>query len=525
MDTDVLIVGAGPTGLMLANQLVRRGVRVEIIDRHSGPAQQSRALGVQARTLEIYAQLGIVERALELGKKGNGATMWAQGRRMAHVPLGDAGRTVTPYPYILVLGQDDNELIMGEKLNSLGVHVQWNTELVDFTQHANHVSATLKLPDGGSRTVTASYIAGCDGARSAVRKLSNIGFPGAPYEHVFFVADVEMTGTMAPEQVNVYLWQTGFHLLFPMRGKDHWRIVGIVPPELRGKEGLDLDAVMPSLRKEAGANLDIKSCSWFSSYRIHHRAAERFRDRRAFILGDAAHIHSPVGAQGMNTGLQDAYNLAWKLALVVQGKADPELLDSYHEERHPVAQRLLETTDRGFKLVVSDSWLAGLFRTKIMARIAAFAMSKERIQRVAFRTVSQTGINYRKSPLSKALDALPFEAPQCGDRFPWLHLELRPNGQVEDSFKTLEDRHFNLVAFGQVAPASAAFGFGDIVRTWTIPPSPVNDAELKRVGIPQPSFYLIRPDGYVGLCGKTADSAAIRRYLSDTAGLNALSDC
>ena len=242
MDTDVLIVGAGPTGLMLANQLVRRGVRVEIIDRHSGPAQQSRALGVQARTLEIYAQLGIVERALELGKRGTGATMWAQGWRMAHIPLGDAGGAVTPYPFILVLGQDDNELIMGEKLDALGVGVQWSTELIDFAQHAGHVSATLKRPDGSSRSVSAAYIAGCDGAHSAVRKLSGIGFPGAPYEHVFYVADVEMTGTMAPEEVNIYLWRKGFHLLFPMRGSDHWRIVGIVPPQLRGSDELDLDA-------------------------------------------------------------------------------------------------------------------------------------------------------------------------------------------------------------------------------------------------------------------------------------------
>ena len=320
MDTDVLIVGAGPTGLMLAIQLAQRGVRVEIVDRHAGPAMQSRALGVQARTLEIYAQLGIVDRALELGTKGTGATLWAQGRRMAHVPLGDAGSAFTPYPFVLVLGQDDNELIMGEKLNDLGVRVQWNTELVDFAQHIDHIAATIKTPDGGSRTLTAAYIAGCDGAHSAVRKLSNIDFPGAPYEHVFFVADVEMTGTMVPEEINVYLWREGFHLLFPMRGKDHWRIVGIVPPELRGRDDLGLDAIMPSLHKEAGANLSINTCSWFSAYRIHHRAAERFRDRRAFILGDAAHIHSPVGAQGMNTGLQDAYNLAWKLALVVKGQ-------------------------------------------------------------------------------------------------------------------------------------------------------------------------------------------------------------
>lgn len=517
MDTDLLIVGAGPTGLMLANQLARRGARVEIVDHHAGPAMQSRALGVQARTLEIYAQLGIVDRALELGRKGSGATLWAQGRRMAHVPLGDVGSAVTPYPFILILGQDDNELIMGEKLDALCVQVQWNTELVDLTQHVDHVSATLKLPDGSNRIVTAPYIAGCDGAHSAVRKLSGIGFPGAPYEHVFFVADVEMTGTMVPDEVNVFLWQAGFHLLFPMRGKDHWRIVGILPPELRDRNDLDLDAVMPSLRQEAGDNLSIRNCSWFSAYRIHHRAAERFRDRRAFILGDAAHIHSPVGAQGMNTGLQDAYNLAWKLALVIQGKADPDLLDSYNEERLPVAQRLLRTTDSGFKVVVSDSWLAGLIRTEVIARVAAFAMSTERIQKFAFRMVSQTAINYRRSSLSEALDPLPFAAPQCGDRFPWLHLKLHVGGPVEDTFKTLDDRHFNLLAFGQTAPAE--LGFGELIQRWTIPDDPHNDAELARVGILRPSFYLIRPDGHVGLCGKTADPAAIRRYLAGTIGL------
>jgi hypothetical protein len=306
-----------------------------------------------------------------------------------------------------------------------------------------------------------------------------------------------------------------------MRGKDHWRIVGIVPPELRDADKLDLDAVMPSLRREAGANLSIASCSWFSSYRIHHRAAERFQDRHAFILGDAAHIHSPVGAQGMNTGLQDAYNLAWKLALVVKGEAYPDLLDSYAEERLPVAQQLLKTTDSGFKIVVSDSWLAGLMRTKILARIAAFAMSIERIQKFAFRTVSQTGINYRKSSLSKTLDALPLNAPQCGDRFPWLHLRLHAGGPVEDTFRAFDDLHFNLVAFGQSAPASSDLGYGDIVRTWTIPSNPENDIELARVGIPQPSFYLIRPDGHVGLCGKTVDLPAIAQYLAEPIGLAA----
>jgi 2-polyprenyl-6-methoxyphenol hydroxylase-like FAD-dependent oxidoreductase len=230
MDTDVLVVGAGPTGLMLANQLARRGVRVLIIDRHAGPSLQTRALGVQARTLEIYAQLGIVDRALELGKIGTGANLWAQGRKMARVPLGDAGKSVTPYPYILILGQDDNERIMGEKLRELGVPVQWNTELVALEQEADKVTATLKMANGTKRAIGAAWACGCDGAHSAVRELNGITFPGAPYEHVFFVADTEVTGSMVPDEVNIYLWEKGFHLLFPMRGKDHWRIVGILPP-------------------------------------------------------------------------------------------------------------------------------------------------------------------------------------------------------------------------------------------------------------------------------------------------------
>src|SRR5256712_383815 len=248
MDTHVLVVGAGPTGLMLANQLGRRGVRAMVIDRHAGPSLQTRAIGVQARTMEIYAKLGLADRALELGKDGSGANLWAEGRWMARVPLGEAGRDLTPFPFILILGQDDNE-----------------------------------------------------------------------------------------------------------------RIMGILPQALRNKSDVTFEDVIPSLRREAG-DLTFKACSWFSTYRIHHRSASRFRDRRCFLLGDAAHIHSPVGAQGMNTGLQDAYNLAWKLALVADGRADPALLDSYEAERVPVAERLLKTTDQAFSLIVSDRWLAGIFR-------------------------------------------------------------------------------------------------------------------------------------------------------------------
>ena len=513
MDTDVLIAGAGPTGLMLANQLARRGVRVLIIDRHAGPARETRALGVQARTLEIYQKLGIVDRALALGKRGDGANLWAQGKRKGRVPLGDAGKSVTPYPYILVLGQDDNERIMGERLRDWNLSVTWNTELVALEQQNDGVVATLNSADGTTRQITAAWVGGCDGARSAVRELNKIPFVGAPYEHVFFVADVEMTGTMVPDEVNVYLWKSGFHLFFPMRGENHWRIVGILPPELRNKDDVDFDAVIPSVRGEAGSDLSFKSCSWFSTYRIHHRAAERFREGRCFLMGDAAHVHSPVGAQGMNTGLQDAYNLAWKLALVVQGKADATLLDSYEAERIPVAQHLLETTDRGFKFIVSDSAWAGLLRTQVIARLAAFAMSRKSVQGFAFRTVSQIGIHYPKSALSVALEALPQKAPQAGDRFPWLKLKRRAGGPVEDLFQALDDTHFQLLVFGQ--PGQVPSLSSDLLQIHAIPADPGNDAELARANIPQPSFYLLRPDGYVGLCGARLEPGAVKRYFSE----------
>ena len=426
MNTDVLVVGAGPTGLMLANQLGRRGVRTLIVDRNPGPSIQTKALGVQARTLEIYAHLGIVERALELGTRATGANMWAEGRRAARVPLGDIGRDLSPYPFLLILGQDDNERLLGEALRGHGMDVQWNTELVDLVQTAEHVSATLKRADGSMLEIKADWVAGCDGAHSAVRSLSKIDFPGAPYEHVFFVADTRVTGSMVPGELNVYLWRSGFHLFFPMRGSDHWRVVGIVPPELRARDDLDFDAVVPSIRREVGAPLSFQACSWFSTYRIHHRRAERFRDRRCFLLGDAAHIHSPVGAQGMNTGLQDAYNLAWKLALVTAGRAGVSLLDSYEIERIPVAERLLRTTDQAFSFVVSDRWLAGLLRTRVFPRILAFAMTRDRMRKLAFRTISQIGIRYPSSPLSQTLEGLPDSAPRAGDRFPWLRLKFSP---------------------------------------------------------------------------------------------------
>lgn len=515
MDTEVLIVGAGPTGLMLANQLARRGVRAMIVDRHSGPAQQSRAMVVHARTLEIYSKMGIIDQAFALGTRAGGANLWANGRWTARVPIGDIGKRMSPFPFLLMLGQDDNERIMGAKLREHDVDVQWNTELVAFEQQPMHVDVTLKGPDGGTRKIVAAWVAGCDGSRSPVRELSGITFPGAPYEQTFFVADTEATGPMKPDELNVYLWRDGFHLFFPMRGKDRWRVIGILPKPMRTRDDVTFDELIPEIQQEAGARLNFKQCHWFSTYRIHHRAAEKFRDRRCFLLGDAAHIHSPAGAQGMNTGLQDAYNLGWKLALVVQGQASPALLDSYEQERLPVAQRLLRTTDRLFQILVANGWFGTLLRTRIIARVAAFATTIERVRKLAFRTISQIGIRYRGSPLSRTLAGVPAGAPMAGDRFPWMQLRFRADEPMKDLFQMLDDTSFNLLMIGQSISAARVPVSAGLLRTLEIPWDADNASEFGHVGISGPCFYLLRPDGHVGLAGTRMDAVEVSRYLSE----------
>lgn len=511
--TDVLVVGAGPTGLMLANQLGRRGVRTTIIDRHSGPAVESRAMAVHARTLEIYSKLGIAERAVELGRPGYGANMWAGGRWRARIPLNEMGKELSPFPYVLMLGQDDNERIMGERLGTWGLAVQWNTELMALEQKADHVAATIKDPDGSTRTITATYVAGCDGARSSVRDLNGIAFPGAPYEHAFFVADTEAVGPMVPDELNVFLWRSGFHLYFPMRGTNGWRVIGILPEHLFGKDDVSFDDLIPTLLHVGAAGLSFRVCHWFSTYRIHHRCTERFRDRRCFLLGDAAHIHSPMGGQGMNTGLQDAYNLAWKLALVTSNRADEALLDTYEAERRPFAQKLLATTDRAFRIVVSENWFAGMLRTYILPRVVAFAMKRRAVKRAAFLTLSQIGIRYRESSLSQTMESVPENAPRAGDRFPWVRLKFQAQGPREDLFQKLDDTRFNLLVIGQPAPRAASLQLGDVLQIHAVPADIENDAALAAASIPSPSYYLLRPDGHIGLAGTFFQEADLKQWL------------
>ncbi|MEO8629216.1 MAG: FAD-dependent monooxygenase [Betaproteobacteria bacterium] len=281
-----------------------------------------------------------------------------------------------------------------------------------------------------------------------------------------------------------------------MSGADLRRIVAILPRELRDKADLTFDDVIVSIRKQAGPELVFQKCTWFSTYRIHHRRARRFRDRRCFILGDAAHVHSPVGAQGMNTGLQDAYNLGWKLALVVAGTANARLLDSYEAERIPVAERLLSTTDRAFSVAVSNNAFAGFFRTRMLARMVAFAMHFEAVRKFAFMTIAQTGISYRASPLSQTLHGVPEAAPRAGDRFPWLRLKLAAGGPVEDMYEKLNDTKFNLILIGQSSAHANLPGFGGHLLVHTEPNDLANESRTGARAYPI-AFVLFAAAGWL----------------------------
>ncbi|MCC7283393.1 MAG: FAD-dependent monooxygenase, partial [Acetobacteraceae bacterium] len=316
---DVLVVGAGPTGLLLALWLHRLGVSVRIIDRMPRPGTASRALGVQARTLEIYRQLGIADRVVKLGLEFTAANIWVRGRKRARAAFGEMGKGISPYPYMLILLQDVHERVLEDTLAGLGLIVERDTELVGFEQDAHGIAATLRHAGGAAGRCEAAYLAGCDGARSLVRETIGAGFPGGTYAHRFYVADAVVRGPVANGELHVALDDDDFLAAFPMPGEGHVRLIGTVRAEAENAPMPQWQDVSTIVLRRLGVTVQL--VNWFSTYQVHHRVAGHFRDRRVFLLGDAAHIHSPVGGQGMNTGLADATNLGWKLAAVLQGRA------------------------------------------------------------------------------------------------------------------------------------------------------------------------------------------------------------
>ncbi len=507
-DTQVLIIGAGPTGLVLALWLSRLGVRFRIIDRAAEPGVASRALGVQARTLEFYRQLGLAESVIEHGLAFAAANIWVRGAHAARAALGEMGKDLSPYPYILILPQDEHERLLIARLAAAGVAIERQTELLGFDDAGSQVKARLKHPDGTEAACEADYIAGCDGAHSRVREVIGAGFPGGTYEHLFYVADMQADGPVVNGELHVALDDSDFLAAFPMKGPGRVRLVGMAVAPAEGQAAPVWDDMRRAVVMRLG--IGVERVNWFSTYHVHHRVAGHFRRGRAFLLGDAGHIHSPVGAQGMNTGIADAGNLAWKLAAVLQGRAAPALLDSYEPERIAFARRLVATTDRVFTLVTSPGPLARFVRTRIVPRLLPRLARSAAFRRFMFRTVSQIGVQYRASPLSEGRAG----RIHGGDRLPWVDGEGEAAMRGSDNFAPLASLDWQAHVYDAPGSALETACRARGIAFHSFAPS----GGAARIGLTAGAAYLVRPDGYVGLADPTADPARLARYL-DTHGI------
>jgi 2-polyprenyl-6-methoxyphenol hydroxylase-like FAD-dependent oxidoreductase len=509
-NTDVLVVGAGPTGLVLALWLRRMGVRVRVIDKTAEPGTTSRALVVQARTLEQYDQLGLAGTVVERGFKVEAVNLWVAGSKVARGPLGDMGAGVSPFPFALNYPQDEHERFLIEQLNVAGITVKRRTELVRFTESGDRVRATLRRPDGAEEPCEAAYLAGCDGARSRVRELLNTAFPGGTYAHLFYVADVEASGPVMGRELHIALDAADFLGVFPLKDSGRARLIGTVQAAADANREFTWDDVSKSVVERM--RVSVERVNWFSTYHVHHRVARNFREGRAFLLGDAAHIHSPVGGQGMNTGIGDAINLAWKLAAVVRGAADANLLDSYEPERIAFARRLVATTDRAFTLVTRDGPIARFIRLHVVPTVIPAAFALRAFRRLMFRTISQTAINYRHSSLAEGAAG----HVKGGDRLPWVALAA-VSGQRRDNFAPLTALDWQLHVYGTPAPDLAAFCEQRHLALQRFDWRP----EMRRAGLARDACYLVRPDGYVALADRNGSTARLQSYL-DARGLRPL---
>lgn len=496
MENQVLIVGAGPTGLVLALWLAKSGISFRIVEKNAGPGQASRAMAVQARTLEFYRQLGIADRVVASGIRVRGGHLRQGSRIVADFPFDDIGSDLSPYPFVLSLPQDDHEHLLARCLEEIGVRVEWNTQLLQFKAEEQSVKVTLRNAEKDEGCEFA-YVCGCDGAHSTVRQELGLGFPGGTYEQLFYVTDVQLQGEPFGAEVNACISKDSFCLVFPVRSSGMFRLVGIVPQEVAGRDNITFEEIRPHVKRQI--NVDVRTVNWFSTYRVHHRVADHFRQGRVFIAGDAGHIHSPAGGQGMNTGIGDAVNLAWKLATVLRGRSNPAVLDTYESERIVYAQTLVKTTDRLFQLAVGSGLQAKLARNVFLRYIGPLAL-RFKARRGQFRIVSQTLIHYRDS---SALSSGRAGEIQGGDRLPWV--------ESQNNFQPLSSLDWHIHVYG--TPANA---LQDLSKRWNLPVhSFAWDKAAQSAGFASDAAYLVRPDGYVALASAEQNVGDTEKFLGE----------
>ncbi len=509
--TDVLIVGAGPTGLTLAVNLLKAGIRIRLVDAAPERSHRSRALAVQARTLELFEKLGISGPLVERGTRALHLTAYVRGEPLFHLDIPDIGVDDSPFPYLLFVSQDETERALERKLVELGGQVERPARLVDFRQVHDGVVATLERA-GALEEAQAKFIVGCDGAHSAVRKIIGLEFAGGTYPQTFLLGDVDVEWGKPKDQLNVFLGDDGVFAAFPLRGRQIRAIISTSEPD--HDHDPTVDELQALARRYSRTELRFDNPEWLARYRIHHRGVERYRVGRAFLAGDAAHIHSPAGGQGMNTGIQDAWNLGWKLALVLRGEASDALLDSYERERLPVGRILLRVTDRLFGAVTHRNPLILGARNLLAPRLIPWFFKSRARRARAFRFVSELAIKYPDSPIvgepAGPHDATFERGATPGDRAPDAPVQ-RADGTRGHLFELLSGTAHHLLVFiapGHPVPSDAAASvpqrLGFRTRVHVIADHPdgevfVDMAGLirRRYGIRSEGLVLVRPDGHI----------------------------
>ena len=523
-DTPVpLVVGAGPVGLTLANELARHGVRCRIIDRAAERSQTSRALAIFPRTLEAFETMGLADRFLALGLRLHGLSLHHGQEEIAQI---DLTSVASPFPFALGLPQSETERLLAENLSSLGIEVERGVELTGLSQTSDAVRAVVRDGDGREEIVETPWLIGCDGAHSAARHILGMDFEGAQYDESFILADVQLESTLARDRVHLFLGEDGVLGVIPF-AQNRWRIVANIPPESRDQSlpDLTLPEVQTLLDRRTMPGLQVSDPVWLARFHISHRKVRQFRQLRVFLAGDAAHIHSPAGGQGMNTGIQDAFNLAWKLALVVRGNAPAQLLASYHVEREPVARDVLNLTDRITRMATMRNSVAQSVRDFLLPRVSGIDFVGDKIA----DRLAELNVTYGTSPIVENHGGGRLKA---GDRAP--DAELRDeNGRARRLFELFhEPRHVLLLFLGASDSAAANFdeiesaigGLPDeiidsyrIVRGQSELPAELRDTSglaHAAYGLFEGGVVLVRPDGYVGYRNNNFDLENLRTYLA-----------
>lgn len=493
----VIIIGAGPTGLSLAVQLHRYGIDFIILEKNLQTTHLSKAIVIQARTMEIFHEVGLATKAIELGRMTTAFNMYHNGKRKLRLDIAGLGEGMSRYPFALSLEQSKTEKLLVDYLAEKGKQVNWGCEFTHFTQDKDGVKVYYKDTNGEEHMIEGEYLVGCDGARSPVRHQSGQTFEGDTVPKLFYVTDVKLSSAVVnKDELFVFVIKRGFILFFPMEGirpgldsGGHYRVIGIIPDYEDDDNKIEFDDIKDILVRQLKVPLKFEEITWFSTYKVHSRKAGSFRNDRCFIAGDAGHIHTPAGGQGMNTGIQDSYNLAWKLAFTIKFNMKDEFLETYNSERTANAANLLRTTDRLFEAMTGANRFLNFIRINIFPLVAGLVLKNKRISRRLFPQLSMTNIDY---PDSKLTIKSAVGKVKAGKQMPY---HVFADGK--NTYDYLMDPCFKLLFFGKGKP-----NFGQMQQS-IIPFRTFSFTEIPEAFKSETDFYvLVRPDNHVVYVGK-----------------------